>query len=281
MTAVTEPVPGAVTSHAASFAVALACAAGLAVTARVGATALLVAVAVTQALLVVSWVLVTRLPGRYGALVIGALAAAAADVVVSVWPHGQLGTLIAVAGLALPAMIVHQLVRGAARSRVTDSLGLAAMLVVMVVGLPALVQLRHELRGALAGQASSGVAAAIGGALALGLLVDLMAPLPRFDPRVPRGLLAVVAAAGLGSSLGYLLLQSDVERAFSAGRGAFLGASLGAIAALLAVGASYIECNLAAPEAGLARRLRPVIAVVVPLSLTMPVAFVLTLAVRV
>ena len=45
---------------------------------------------------------------------IAGLAAAASDVAVSVWPHGRLGTLLPVFGLAVPAMFVHQLARGAA-----------------------------------------------------------------------------------------------------------------------------------------------------------------------
>lgn len=284
-----------------AFAVALVCGAGLAITARAGALALLVAVAAGQTLLILTWVLATRMPGRRGAFVIAALAAAAADVVVSVWPHGQLGALVAVLGLSLPAMIIHQLVRGAARARVTESLGMSALLVTMVVALPAVLQLRHEMPRPLAGQATSGVAAAVAGAVAIGLLVDLIAPMPRFDPHVRRGLLGVVAAAGLGCSLGYLMLQSDVHHAFANGRGAFLGAALGALAALLGVGASFAASTVdvseggvsesgasengasesGASENGAARRLRPLLAVVVPLCLMMPVAFLLTLAIRV
>lgn len=267
-------------NHSGSMAVAIVLAVVLAVTARTGATALLVVVAVVQALLIFTWVLATRMPGRRGAIVIGGLAAAAADVMISVWPHGHLGTLLAVLGLALPAMIIHQLVRGAARVRVVESLGMTALLVAMVIGLPALLQLRHELPTALAGQATSGVAAAVAGALAIGFLVDLLAPLPRFDASVPRGLVGVIASTGLGGSLGYLLLQSSGQREFANGRGIFLGASLGAIAALLAVGASYVEANAPMPDRGFALRSRPLLGVVVPLSLMMPVAFLLALAIR-
>jgi hypothetical protein len=285
MAPVTEAAPDEPeVNHSGSMAVAIALTLALAITARVGATALLVAIAAVQALLVLTWVLATRMPGRRGAIIIGALAAAAADIVVSVWPHGQLGTLLAVLGLALPAMIIHQLVRGAARVRVVESLGMSALLVAMVVGLPALLQLRHELPTTLAGRTTSGIAAVIAGALAIGFLVDLLAPLPRFDPAVPRGLFAVVASTGLGCSLGYLLLQSEQQREFAGGRGIFLGASLGAIAALVAVGASFAESNVpfadAAAGGGFGVRSRPLLAVVVPLSLMMPVAFLLALAIR-
>lgn len=262
-----------------SLAVAVLVGVGLLVTARVGATALLAAVAVTQALLALAWVFGTRLPGRKGALVIAALAAGGADVAVSVWPGSRLGTLLAVLGLAVPVMFVHQLSRGAARVRVVESLGAIALLVLAEVCLTALLQLRHEF-GANGGQVSAGVIAAATGALVVGYLVDLIAPAPRFDPEVPRGLLGVIASAGLGGSLGYLLLQSDRYPDFIDGRGAFVGAALGALVALFAVGAAFIEQNVPLPEQALPRRVRPVLATVVPLSLLAPVAFLLCLAVR-
>jgi hypothetical protein len=266
-------------NHTGSLAVAVIVGIGVLVAARISATALLVAVAVVQALLAFAWVFGTRLPGRKGALVIAAMAAAGSDVAVSVWPSGRLGTLLAVLGLAVPAMFVHQLMRGAARVRVLESLGGIGLLVLAEVALPSLVQLRHEF-GANGGHVTSGVVSAAAGALVVGYLVDLIAPSPRFDPDVPRGLLAVLASAGLGGSLGYLLLQSDRYTDFIDGRGAFIGASLGALVALFAVGVAFIERNIPLPEAGFARRVRPVLGVVVPLSLLAPVAFLLCLAIR-
>jgi hypothetical protein len=271
--------PDAELNHSGSLAVAVLVGAALVVTARIGATPLLVAVAVTQALLAFAWVFGTRLPGRKGALVIAALAAAGADVAVSVWPSGRLGTLLAVLGLAVPAMFIHQLSRGAGRVRVVESLGAIALLVLAEVALPSLLQLRHEFAGN-GGRVTGGVIAAAAGALVVGYLVDLIAPAPRFDPDVPRGLLGVIASAGLGGSLGYLLLQSDRYTDFIDGRGAFIGASLGALVALFAVGVAFVERNVPMPDEGFARRVRPVLGVLVPLSLLAPVAFLLCLAIR-
>ncbi|MGH8961003.1 MAG: hypothetical protein ACRDWT_07315 [Jatrophihabitantaceae bacterium] len=271
-------------NHTGSLAVAVLVGLAVALAARLGATALLVALAAVQALLAFAWVFGTRLPGRKGALVVAALAAAGADVAVSVWPHGRLGTLLAVLGLAVPAMFIHQLGRGAARVRVVESLGGIGLLVLAEVALPSLLQLRHEF-GANGGHVAAGVVAAAAGALVVGYLVDLLAPTPRFDPEVPRGLLAVLASAGLGGSLGYLLLQSDRFTDFIDGRGAFIGASVGALVALFAVCVAFIEHNVPMPDdssrgAGFARRIRPVLGVVMPLSLLAPVAFLLCLAIR-
>lgn len=267
--------------HTAGLVIALLSGSLLAITARIGAVQLLVAVAVVQALAAFGWVFGTRMPGRKGGLVIAALAAAGADVTVSVWPHSRLGTLLAVAALAVPVMFVHQLMRGAARVRVVASVGGVALLVLVEVSLPALVQLRHEFGQQHGGQVTSGVAAAAGGALVIGYLVDLLVPAPRFDPLVPRGLLGVVAAAGLGGSIGYLALQSNRYTDLSGGRGAFIGASLGALVALFAVAMSFVEHGVPMPDGrGLARRLRPVLGAVVPMCLLAPVAFLLCLAIR-
>jgi hypothetical protein len=267
-------------NHLGSLAVTVLAGTGLIAAARTSAVALLVVIAVVQAVLAVAWVFGTSVPGRKGALVIAALAAAGADVTVSVWPAGRLGTLLPVFALAIPAMFVHQLVRGAARVRLVESLGCIAMIVVAVAALPALLQLRHEFTDPnVGGRVVAGVVAAAAGALVVGYLVDLILAAPRFDPSVPRGLLAVVASAGLGGSIGHLMLRSDAE--FLDGRGAFAGAALGALVAFFAVGVAFIERSSPLPAAAFARRARPALSSLLPLSLLAPVAFVLCLAVRV
>jgi hypothetical protein len=267
-------------NHLGSLAVTVLAGALLIAAARTSAVALLVAIAVVQAVLAVAWVFGTSVPGRKGAVVIAALAAAGADVTVSAWPTGRLGTLLPVFALAIPAMFVHQLLRGAARVRMVESLGGVALLVVAVAASPALLQLRHEFSGpTLGGRVVAGVVAAAAGALVVGYLVDLMLAAPRFDPAVPRGLLAVVASAGLGGSIGHLMLRSDAE--FLGGRGAFTGAALGALVAFFAVGVAFIERSSPLSTARFARRVRPVLGALMPLSLLAPVAFVLCLAIRV
>jgi hypothetical protein len=267
-------------NHLGSLGVTLLAGALLIGTARTSALALLVGVAVVQAVLTFAWVFGTSLPGRKGAIVVAALAAGGADVAVSLWPSGRLGTLLIVFGLAVPVMFVHQLMRGAARVRLVESLGGISLIVLAVVALPALLQLRHEFTGpTLGGRVVAGVVAAAAGALVVGYLVDLVLAAPRFDPAVARGLLAVIASAGLGGSIGHLTLRSDA--AFLDGRGAFAGAALGALIGFFAVGVAFIERSAPMPHSGLARRLRPVLSSLLPLSILAPVAFVLCLAIRV
>lgn len=262
-----------------SIAAAVLVAAVLGITARVGAVDLLVGVAVVQAVLTVSVAYGFGVPGRKGIVVLGALAAGGADTVVSVWPHSRLGTLLAVLGLAIPVLIGHQLVRGAARVRVLESLGGAALVVVAVIALPAYVQLRHEFVGTTtAGRVGFAVVLSMVAALVVGYLADLIMPAPRFDPHVSRGLIAVVASTAVGALVGYLTLRTVSE--FTGSSGLFLGGSLGVLVALVAVGLAFAESSAAPVASAWGRRLRPVLAAALPISVLAPVAFLLCLAIR-
>lgn len=265
------------------LAAAIVLGGGLALCARAGALALLVAVAVVQAILAVSWAYGTGLPGSRGALVVAALAAAGSDVAVSRFPHGRLGALLIVLGLAVSVMFAQQLLRGAARTQVTGSLSGMALLVFGEVGIAALVQTRHEFTATAAGSESVGgtvTAAAIAapaGALVIGYLVDMVIVAPRFDRHVPRGLPALIASGAAGGAVGYLILRSVVG--FGTSGGVFLGIALGVLAGLLAVAAAFVQYTTAV--GGPWRRAqRAVASVALPLCLLAPVAFLLCLAIR-
>lgn len=274
-----EVVEEAELSLVTTLVAALIVGGGLVAAARASAIALLVAVAVVQTLLALAWVFGTAMPGRRGAVIIAVLASAAADAVTSVWPDSRLGPLLVVLGLAIPAMFIHQLSRGAARVQVVSSLAAVALLVLCEVSLAALLQLRHEFGTDVGGKVASTVTAAVCAALVIGCLVDLLLPAPRFDAEVPRGLLGLVAAAGLGGSLGYLMLK-DVGQ-FGAGRGLFTGGALGALAGLLAVAAAFVLHTTPDPPTTIGRRLRPIIGALLPITVIAPAAFLLCLAIRV
>lgn len=267
-------------AFAGGIAAAVVIGAILGITARFGAVELLVGTAVVQAVTTFAIGYGFEVPGRRGIVVLGAFGAGAADAVVSVWPHSHLGTLLAVLGLALPVLITQQLMRGAARVRVLDSLGGAALVAVAVIGLPAYLQLRHEFVGdTTAGRVVFGAVLSIAAALVVGFLTDLVVAAPRFDAGVPRGLLAVVTSTLVAALVGYLTLRDEVE--FAGGRGLFVGASLGVLAALIAVGVAFATVSAAPPASAFGRRLRPLLAVVVPVSTLAPVAYLLCLAIRV
>jgi hypothetical protein len=246
--------------------------------ARAGATALLVAVAIVQAAFAAAFILGTAMPGRRGAFVLAALAAGGADAAASVWPDGRLGTLAPVLGLAIPAMFVHQLMRGAARVRIVSSVSAVAMLLLAEVAFTALLQLRHEFGTTGGGKVASAALGAVAGALVVGCLVDLVFPAPRFDPEVGRGLFALIASAGLGGSLGYLMLKGEHD--FTNGRATFSGAALGALAGLLAIGTAFFMHTTSRPPTRVGRRLRPLVGALLPIALVSPPAFLLCLAIR-
>jgi hypothetical protein len=262
-----------------SAALAALIGAALAWATRTGALQMLVAIAVIQALLAFACGYVLRIPGRIGAIVIAGAAAATSDVAVSLWPHSRMAAMLAVLGLAVPAMFVHQLLRGAARIRVGASLGAIALVVVAEAALPALLQLRHEFPVAsLGGDAAFAVVVAAIGALLAGYFTDMLIPAPRFDAEVPRGLLAVGASAVVGAALGHLTLRDSTS--FGGGRAAFIGGAVGVLTALLAIAVAYVEFVTPLAEAGFARRARPLLGVLVPLALVAPVGFLLCLAIR-
>ena len=253
--------------------VAVVVAGGLAVAANAGPGQLVLGVAIVQGILIVAWVFGTNLPGRVGALIIAALAAVASDAVMTAWPHSQLGPLIGVLGLAVPAMFIHQLTRGVARSRVVESLSAVAVVVVATVALSALIQLRHETDA----RVTSAAIAAAGAALAAGLVTDAVLPALRFEPDVPRGLGGVIASLVVGGIVGFVRLSGTVE--FSTGRAILLGAALGVIAGLVGVGSSYVTHTLRTSPTG-ARAFRAVLEAVLPLAVVAPVAYVLVLAIQ-
>jgi len=261
--------------HVSAAIIAVLAGAGLAVTARSGGVALLVAVAVVQAALVAAWIIGTGLPGRIGAAVLAVMAAAAADTVTSLWPHAQLGALLAVFGLMMPVAFVHQLTRGVVRNRVVESLADIATLIVSVVALTALIQLRHELLPMVTAFTVVLVAAV---ALALGDLVDLIFVTPRFDPNVRRGLPAVIAGGLAGGVLARLELGGQAD--FTAGRAIFLGAAIGVLAGLFAVGSAFIQAATSIPRSGRAVRWQPVFGALLPLALVSPVAYLLCLSIH-
>jgi hypothetical protein len=201
-----------------------------------GTTATLIAVAVLQAVLIPCWMLGNRLPGRIGGLLLGGAAAAAADAVMLHWPGSGYSPVLGVLGVAIPLMFLHQLSRGVVRTRVVESLSGIMLLLVAVVAAPGLILLRHQGSGrtiVLALLASFGVG------LVTAHLTDAVLSVPRFDPRIDRGLPAVVVGVAVGGVVGYLSLRRLID--FAGGRGAFLGAAAAAVACLLSIAASFAE----------------------------------------
>ena len=111
---------------------------------------------------------------------------------------------------------------------------------------------------------------AVGAALLVGHLVDLVLPRPQLAAGVPRGLLALVLA--VAAAVGVALLRQDGGTPTDTLAAAARGAALGGVAALMAVGASYVVA-----ERGRTGWALPVVQAVLPLAAAAPVAYALAL----
>lgn len=205
-------------------------------------TRTVVAVAVLQAGLVFAWSAALGFRGYWGSLLIGAAAAVAADVVAldvgdpsSAANDGdRLGPLAAVLALAVVASFVHQLTRRAPRPGLTESLAGVALLTALVVAPSAYLVLAALSEGP---ELLRLCVLAIGAAVVVGHLVDLVVPLPRIVEGVPRGLLGFVLGTGAAmfAAFGSEGMDGLVEQLGAL----ILGGILGGLACLLAIGASY------------------------------------------
>jgi len=234
-----------------------------------GPTGLLVTVVVMQVGLIGAWSRATGTRGYVGSLVIGAGTAVAADTVLAVQAEPDLGPLAAVLALAFLAAVLHQLSRSAPRRLATASLAGVSTLAVTVIALSTLMLLYRVTDGSAAYLA---VVTASGGAVVVGHLVDLLLPLPRITPDLPRGLTALMLSVGTG--IAAMVALSDAGGLIERLGAAIVGAILGLVAALLAVAASYIAAER--------RRLHwslPWLQALIPLAGAAPIGYFLALQV--
>jgi hypothetical protein len=218
---------------AAGFA-AIAVALLLTLPALLGDVGRLAAVLVLQLGLVLAWVLATGIQGFAGSLAVGAAAAVAADLVLVLPSNPALGGLLAVLGVGFLAVVLQQMLRRP-RHELVASLSGGVLLLCIVSALAALLLLGRERTGD--GDALVALLA-VGAALLVGHLVDLVLPRPRLAADVPRGLPGLLLAVLAGAAVGYLGRglghQLDPLPALVS------GAVLGLVAALTALAASYI-----------------------------------------
>jgi hypothetical protein len=268
------PVPASRLAHIPLAVLSLLTCGALVGASYAGTIGMLVAVAVLQAVTVLSWVYGSALPGRLGALIMGTLAAGAADAAVTRWHEDGYAPLVGVLGVAIPIMFIHQLTRGVVRTRVVESMADITILIVAVTAMSGFILLRYQSNG---DKTTLAVAGSIGVALAVSHIADAVLPAPRFDPAVDRGLLGVVLGVLASGAIGLLVLRRLID--FTGGRGAFVGAAVGAVACLLSVGASFAgsHSTLAGDEAPptVGVRLRPLAAVLITVALCAPAGYVL------
>ncbi|MBA3340109.1 MAG: hypothetical protein H0T54_10275 [Geodermatophilaceae bacterium] len=203
-----------------------------------GPTGLLIMVVVAQGGLIAAWSRATSTRGYVGSLVIGAGTAVVADTILALQEQPDLAPLAAVLALAFIAAMLHQLLRSNPRRLATASLAGISTLAVALIAMSALLLLYRITDGSTVYVAIVG---ATGGAVVVGHVVDLLLPLPRITPEVPRGLTALVISVGVAIAAAVTL--SDPSGLIDSLGAAMVGAILGLVSALLAVAASYIAAE--------------------------------------
>jgi len=241
----------------------------------------LAAVLVLQLALVLAWVLVTGIEGFYGSLAIGAAAAGAADLVLMLPSRAHLGGLLVVLGIGFLAGILQQMLRRP-RPAVVASLAGGVLLLSAVCALSVLLL---EGRSSLGGPALSTTAVfAVGAALVVQHLTDLVLPRPQLADLVPRGLAGLLLAVLAGAGAAYLDRGEGLVGggALPTGPATLVyGAVLGGAAGLAALAASFfavegLTVEDAAAERDLPRTWAlPAVQAVLPFAVCAPIALAL------
>jgi hypothetical protein len=193
-----------------------------------------------QVLFILSWTATLRPAGPRVVAGVALIAAVAADLAAVLPTHASLAPIGLVTAGAFAVAVIGQLLRGADRSQVTESLGGTLIVVVGVVCFAMLVVLIRHSPGT---PAVVTCLVAAGVALVVARLTDIVLPSPRTSPQVQRGTIGVILGAMAGTVaagyMGSVLVGLHPPRAAVAG----LVTALVAVLADLAV--SYAEAGRA------------------------------------
>jgi hypothetical protein len=206
----------------------------------------LAAVIVLQLGLVLVWVLVTGIQGFAGSLAVGAAAAVAADLVLVLPARPAMGGLLAVFGVSFLAAVVQQMFRRPRPDLVASLAGTALLLAVTGALATLLLLGRTE-----AGHGRALVALlAVGAALVVAHVADLVLPRPQLADGVPCGLLGLVLAVVAAAAVTFL--GRSVSGTVDPIAALIYGAVLGGVAGIVSLVASYIvvEADATEPPAG-------------------------------
>lgn len=238
-------------------------------TAAWGRPGLVVGVAGLQVVLVVGWVVTAALESPPASVGLGVAAALGADLALLLPARPQLGSLLAVLGVGFVAVIVQQMLRRR-RDELVASLSGALLLICAMCGAAALL-----LLGRTATDRAVAVTAvlAVGGALVVGHLVDVVLPRPRVTPEVPCGLLAVVLAVVAGALVA--VLRHGADTLTDGLSSVIFGTVLGCVAALISLAGSYIVADTLTTDRPPPHWALPLVQALLPIAACGPVALAL------
>lgn len=236
----------------------------------------LAAVLILQLALVLGWVIATGVEGFLGQLAIGAGAAGAADLVIMLPETPHLDGLLAVLGVGFLAAVLQQMLRRP-RPALVASLAGGIFLLCAVCALSVLLLTG---RAAVGPALSTAAVLAVGAALVVQHLADLVLPRPQVTRGVPRGLAGIVLAVLAGAAVAWIRRADGLVASGalpSTPAALIYGAVLGGVAALAGLAASFLVLEEPGEEAAGPVRTwaLPVIQAVLPLAVCAPVALAL------
>jgi hypothetical protein len=225
-----------------------------------------------QMLYVFATTMALRPPGVKVVAAVGLLSALAADYLANSPNEATIGPLGLAAAGGLVLGVLGQIVLREGRVRVTETLGATTVIVVGVVSFATLLVL---VRIPLGTQAITVCLASCGVALSVARFTDVLAPLPRLAPQVPRGAVGIVLGTMIGTGVaGYV---GSYMVGFTPASAAMVGAAAAAAAVLadLTIGFAEAGRELAGdpPTMWLARHMQGPLA---GFALAAPVAYLIT-----
>jgi hypothetical protein len=191
-----------------------------------------------QLFFVLAWTVAMRPPGPWVVAVVGLAAAAGADLAAVLPKDASLAPLgyVTVAGFVFG--VLGQLLRGAGRQGVTESLGATVAVVVGVVAFASLLVLDRRPLGTRSIVACLSAAAV---ALVVARLADVVLPVPRTSPEVPRGTIGVVLGAMAGTAAAATV--GALMAGLTPGRTAIAGVATAMVAIMADLAVSYSEAG--------------------------------------
>jgi len=176
---------------------ALLLASGLVVGAQTVKSSYAVVIFGVQLLFVATWTVASRPPAPRVVFGVGVAVGIAADVAAVIVRPASLAPLGYVTAAGFIVGVIGQLSRPAGRIRVTESLGSSLIVSLGAVSFATLIVLSKQPAGT---QSIVACLAAAGVAVAFARLADIVAPIPRMSPQVPRGGFGVVLGAMAGTA---------------------------------------------------------------------------------
>lgn len=249
--------------HLAAAATAAGLAVAVSAVVVLWPVAIAVVVACCQLVLLWAWLVGTGVPGHRGGLALGVATVLVADV--ALWrEHGDgLAPLVVAMGAVFPLLLLHQLLRGPGRDRVTDSMaGVAAATVAA-----ATMALYLEMARSVVSVALAAVLAVVVGLFAASV-VDAVVRTEAFAEGIFHSAVGVAVSAAAGAAVaGYLLRTERLVWAV------LLGAAVAASAGLVAVGGGYLARSAVPRGSAFAPAALPALRLLLPLAAAAPVAY--------